>query len=283
MDVVDSLQQLGFTEYEARAYVALLQRYPVNGATVAKLAHLPRANVYDVLSKLEARGAVVRVETEAGASYAPIPPDELFQHLSSQFEGALQSARRLLLPLTNRVEDQYVQNIEGQATLFQHAHDLINEASTALLIAVWQAESQAFAAATAQAQARAVAFTTLCFQACAEACPYCRQPLYRFHMSAEDDSRWFIIVRDNAELVIGVVSPQQTVGIRTKQKRLVEMASWYMRHSAGVALLLSDLGSQVEQIVNPTTRALLQSVGPAEGWIQSVLSLLHDGRRSEAP
>jgi HTH-type transcriptional regulator, sugar sensing transcriptional regulator len=56
MDVVDSLQQLGFTEYEARAYVALLQRYPVNGATVAKLAHLPRANVYDVLSKLEARG-----------------------------------------------------------------------------------------------------------------------------------------------------------------------------------------------------------------------------------
>jgi HTH-type transcriptional regulator, sugar sensing transcriptional regulator len=41
MVVVDSLQQLGFTEYEARAYVALLQWYPVNGAVVAKMARLP--------------------------------------------------------------------------------------------------------------------------------------------------------------------------------------------------------------------------------------------------
>jgi predicted transcriptional regulator len=271
MEVVDSLQQLGFTEYEARAYVALLQRYPVNGAVVAKMARLPRANVYAVLSKLEERGAVVRVETESGAAYAPIPPDELFQHLSSQFEGALQSARRLLFPLSNGVEDQYVQNLDGQTKLFQHAHDLMHEAKTELLVAIWRAEAEAFAESSAQAQGRDIAFTTLCFQACAEACPYCRPPVYRFHVSAEDHSRWFIVVRDNAEMVIGSISPKQAMGIRTKQSRLVEMSSGYIRHSIALTTLLTDGEATLEP---RATQTLRNALGPGTAWLESMLSLL---------
>jgi HTH-type transcriptional regulator, sugar sensing transcriptional regulator len=235
------------------------------------MARLPRANVYAVLSKLEERGAVVRVETESGAAYAPIPPDELFQHLNRQFEGALQSARRLLLPLSNEVEDQYVQNLDGQAKLFQHAHDLMQEASTELLMAVWQAEAEALAEASAQAQGCGIAFTTLCFQACADACPYCRPPVYRFHVSAEDPSRWFIVVRDNAEMVIGIISPKQTVGIRTKQPRLVEMASGYIRHSIALAVLLTDGESNLAPLEAQTLR---NALGPGTAWLDAMLSLL---------
>jgi HTH-type transcriptional regulator, sugar sensing transcriptional regulator len=231
----------------------------------------PRANVYAVLTKLEERGAVVRVETEAGAAYTPIPPDELFQHLNHQFEGALRSARRLLLPLSNGVEDQYVQNLDGQAKLFQHAHDLMHEASTELLVAVWQAEAEAFAEASAQAQGRGITFTTLCFRACAEACPYCRPPLYRFHISVEDPSRWFIIGRDNAEMVLGTMGPKQTVGIRTKQPRLVEMASGYIRHSIALAALLTDRETTLDSL---TTHTLRNALGSGTAWLDAMLTLL---------
>ena len=52
-DITALLQQLGFSEYEARAYLALLQRNPLNGYELAKVSGLPRANVYAVLQKLE--------------------------------------------------------------------------------------------------------------------------------------------------------------------------------------------------------------------------------------
>ncbi len=56
------LQELGFGDYEARAYVALLQRSPINGYELAKASGVPRANIYAVLQKLAERGAVVRVD-----------------------------------------------------------------------------------------------------------------------------------------------------------------------------------------------------------------------------
>jgi HTH-type transcriptional regulator, sugar sensing transcriptional regulator len=273
MNVIELLQQLGFSEYEARAYVALLQRYPANGATVAKGARIPRANVYAALQKLEDRGAAVRVETEDGITYAPIPPDELFQHLSTRFEATLDAARHALLPVA-AVEDSYVQNIQGQGELLRHAHDLIGEASKELLIANWQAEAQALAQATADAQTRDVAFTTLCFQACAEACPHCRQPVYRYQITVSDYPRWLILVRDNTEMVIGTIDAQQTIAIRTKQQRLIEMTSWYIRHSIAVAALLTDLGADLVHQVKPNTQAVWASLVPGAGWLQSVLALI---------
>ena len=71
-DITALLQQLGFSEYEARAYLALLQRNPLNGYELAKVSGLPRANVYAVLQKLEERGAVVRLDMPSGARYAPV-------------------------------------------------------------------------------------------------------------------------------------------------------------------------------------------------------------------
>jgi sugar-specific transcriptional regulator TrmB len=75
-DIVASLQRLGFGEYEAKAYIALLQRSPLTGYELAKVSGLPRANVYAVLPKLEEKGAVLRVDTPAGPRYSPVPPLE---------------------------------------------------------------------------------------------------------------------------------------------------------------------------------------------------------------
>lgn len=274
MDPVGALQQLGFSEYEARAYIALLERYPVNGAAVAKLSRIPRANVYAVLQKLEDRRAVVRVEMEGGTAYAPIPPEELFQHLSSQFEGSLHAARTILEPLANKIEDTYVQNLEGQQQLLHYAQTLIGKTAHNLIMGVWLPESQALSDVVTEAQARGVVLTTLCFHACPEPCPFCRPPVFRYGISPENDSRWLVVIRDDAEMLVGSIDQKQTVAIRTKQPRLIEMASWYIRHSIAVATLLSELGPDFLEKLSPTTQSLLQSLGPGKGWLETMLSLL---------
>src|SRR3954467_6871650 len=88
-DVIALLQQLGFSEYESRAYLALLQRNPLNGYELAKLSRLPRANIYAVLQKLEERGAIVRLDQLNGMRYAPIAPTELTQRVATRFQQTL--------------------------------------------------------------------------------------------------------------------------------------------------------------------------------------------------
>ena len=53
-DAVTLLQELGFSEYEACAYQALLQQNPVTGYELAKVSGIPRPNIYPILQKLEA-------------------------------------------------------------------------------------------------------------------------------------------------------------------------------------------------------------------------------------
>jgi hypothetical protein len=93
-------------------------------------------------------------------------------------------------------------------------------------------------------------------------------------MSLTRQSRSIIIIADNAELLFGTIGEQQTTAVRTRQPQLIEMASWYIRHSIAVATLVGDLGENLENVISPHTRSVLQSVGPGYGWIDSVRTLL---------
>lgn len=50
------VQRLGFGGHEARAYLALLPCAQMTGYELARALGVPRANVYDVLPRLEERG-----------------------------------------------------------------------------------------------------------------------------------------------------------------------------------------------------------------------------------
>ena len=95
-EVAALLRGLGFSEYEARAYVALLQHSPLNGYELAKASGVPRADIYSVLQKLEDRGAIVRLDTEAGTRYAPVPARDVIQRIDDRFRETLDAAGRSL-------------------------------------------------------------------------------------------------------------------------------------------------------------------------------------------
>ena len=49
-DVISEMQGLGYSEYEARAYVTLLERGPLTGYQLARATSIPRPNIYPVLA-----------------------------------------------------------------------------------------------------------------------------------------------------------------------------------------------------------------------------------------
>ena len=56
---ISSLQALGLNAYEAKAYLALLERNTLTATEVANLAGMPRARVYETLQTLLTRGLCV--------------------------------------------------------------------------------------------------------------------------------------------------------------------------------------------------------------------------------
>src|SRR5829696_7644053 len=217
-DVTVLLQQLGFSEYEARAYLALPQRNPLNGYELAKVSGLPRANVYAVLQKLEERGAVVRLDMSSGARYAPVAPAELIQRIASRFQNVLSTTQQALEELATPAAAEYVWNIQGYSALIDHAHALIDATQEQLLIAIGRPEASALAAALARAEARGVAVTTLCLDECPIECGDCRGTIHRSCAAVSAVQQWLVLVSDNAEVLAGEIGlHDDALAVRTRQ------------------------------------------------------------------
>jgi predicted transcriptional regulator len=277
-DPVKLLQELGFSEYEAKAYAALLQRNPLNGYELAKSSGLPRANIYSVLQKLEERGAVARLDTPDGVRYAPVSPEDLTRRLGSRYQGTLDKAQRSLGAITTLSEPDYVWNVRGHEVMLEHARTLLDEAQKNLVVAVSPEESLALSEDMSRAVTRGVEVTTLCLAACAEECGACRGHVYRYRAAPQEGNRWLIVVPDGTEALLGEIGPSEQVqAVRTREPLLVELAEWFVRHSIALAAVLTDLGTQLDGLLQPATYAALASAGPGGpggNWLEHMRKLL---------
>lgn len=274
METISLLQQLGFGEYESRAYITLLKGSPLNGYELAKASGLPRANIYAVLQKLENRGAVVRLDTPDGIRYSPTAPDILLAHLRSNFESILGSTQDALESITAPVEHDQVWNLHGYAAMLKHAQSLVDASEKSLLIAISPEEASTLQTSFDAAQLRGVKITNLCTSACVEECAHCRGDIFRYSVTAEKSKRWLVIVQDEEQVLAGEIGlADETLAILTRQQILVELISWYIYHSIALATVINDLGQRMEGLLRPETLSVLSSIGPGginshTGWLE---------------
>ena len=135
-DSVDKLVKIGFSEYEAKAYVALLRESPVTGYQLSKLSGVPRSMIYEVVGKLTARGAAMTLRTGGSTKYAPIPAAEFFDQLHREHEELISSLKDDLAALTSAPNLDYVWNIEGHENIIAKAVEMISQAQAQVYLAL---------------------------------------------------------------------------------------------------------------------------------------------------
>ena len=266
MDIIPALQLLGFAEYEARVYVALVRRSPLNGYEIAKASGVPRPNVYAVLERLSARRAVLRLDEHGGATrYAAVAPAELLHRLSVEYQAVADEANRALEALAGSIEEEPVWNVRGYQALLDQTKEAIRAARHSLLVALWPQEATHLRDGFAEAQSREVAITTLCMAACERECGSCRGRVYRYRV-ADGSTRALVTVRDDAEVLAGEAkSAGEALSVKTRQRLLVEISSAYIRHCIALATIVEDLGPRLDELISPRTRETLQTLGTARG------------------
>lgn len=89
-----ALQQLGFTEAEARVYLILLAGPPATGYRIAMRAGMSRSMVYEALGRLEGRGAVLRSGDGRGILYRPVRSDDLLDRMQRDYRDQVDRLRR---------------------------------------------------------------------------------------------------------------------------------------------------------------------------------------------
>ncbi len=233
MDVLVGLLQLGFTEYEARAYVALLSNPGGTGYEVAKYSGIPRAKIYEVLGSLVARGVVSTSQSDGRALHHALDPESLLRRQVGQVE----RLRDDLVPVLSALAAQEVLpplvTIKTYPNIIAGARDIVATARRQLFVSGWWNEVEAILAELTMARKRKVDTYVVVY---GEAPP--ARPRWRHWYSHEIDNRrrisgppWFIVAADHAEALIGEPTPgSRAVALRTRNRGVAIVASEYIKH-----------------------------------------------------
>jgi len=128
--LIETLKQLGFTQYEAQCYLGLLRQHPLNGSQLSIMCGVPRSMVYQTLNRLEEKEAVVRVSGESGEpqQYEPVATRLVISHLSAHFQSACERAEQELNALAQIPPAEVVLNIVGADDILRRASILVRQA-----------------------------------------------------------------------------------------------------------------------------------------------------------
>jgi len=130
MENLTKLQQIGFTEYEAKTYLALLKEHPATGYQISKISGVPRSMVYEVLGRLYAKGAVLETIEGRATYYRPLPPKLLLDQYQNDIQGLISKLRPELNGLYENNQDNRVWTILDRNAIFAYCKQMLQAAET---------------------------------------------------------------------------------------------------------------------------------------------------------
>lgn len=233
MDVATGLEQLGLSEYEAKAYAALLASPGANGYETAKLSGVPRAKVYEVLAGLVAKGAA-QVSSEGGGRsvYYPTPHETLLQRHLERAKQTAAALRPLLAGLAAPAELAPLVTVRGYEALLAEANRIIAGAAEQLLIIGRPAELERLAPDLRAAEGRGVDIYPLVY---GEAVLGLRRLFRHNEISLRGRAGGavpvLIIVADHSEaLMAEATASDRATGLVTRQQAVVLIAAEFVKH-----------------------------------------------------
>ncbi len=110
--ILKRFKEVGLTSYEARSYLSLLERDTLTVAEVSKIAEIPRANAYEALEKLMAKGMCI-AKPGATKRYSASDPASLEDRFLGQLDQATKMEIQNLKTDMEAKEKQILEKAEG--------------------------------------------------------------------------------------------------------------------------------------------------------------------------
>lgn len=137
--LIAALIRLGFSQYEAQAYTALVGQEPMNGSEVSKRAGMPPSKVYETLARLEAKGAVLANHSEP-VRYSAVPHGDVLASLRAKFGADLDIVTAALDRLPAADEPGLVWSLHNKDAIDRAFIRVIAGARASIFAGVWDEE-----------------------------------------------------------------------------------------------------------------------------------------------
>ena len=267
-EIVQGLRALGFTAYEARAYLTLCQASPATAYEVSKVSGLAKANIYTALEGLAHKGAVQPVSEEP-VKFVPVEPSRMLGQIAKATDSRCKDLSEKLSRVERVGGTQYVWTINGEENIQLQMDEMIDRARQHIWIKAPEELLDRHIVTLRRAAKRGVATLIILFGS--------SNSLSRFTFGA--NSR--VYLHEGSGMLIGPARQLVTVAIDftetlmanmgesghgafTKSSPVVYMAESLIRHEVYLAEIFEKFGPQIEEQFGPALLNLRERYLPTQ-------------------
>jgi Cd2+/Zn2+-exporting ATPase len=257
VDLISDLTQIGYTEYEAKVYLALLRDNPATGYQLSKTSGVPRSMIYEALSRLHARGAVLESLEDRAAVYRPLPPDLLLERHQDEHQQLMEKLGAGLQRLYTSPAEDRVWSLTGRRSVLTYAAQMIRRAQTEVYLVLDDDDLASLKEDVLDTCNRGVAMRALLM---GEGSLPCAQVAYHPPLESEMHglTGMLLVVSDGAEVLIaGKDHESATI---TRNAHLVQIARQFVWMEFFTQRIYARLGGDLLAKLDSEDRRIFESL-----------------------
>ncbi len=266
--LVEQLTRLGFTLYEAKAYVGLQVHGEQTGYGLANLTGVPQPKVYETLRRLAENGSIYQT-SDKPAVYSAVPAEELLTRLEAEYKQHLKAARADLERLRVRPSEErreWVWKQSGLEPVVARARSAIAGATATVYLSGGATALKPLQGTVADAAERGVRFVVLHLGRLPFPVP--QGQVFR-HASTDGtlfprhQARHLAVVADSTSALWALARDgKHWQGLYSENETFVSAIKGYIRHDIMVQRIYADMPKELTARYGPGLLELARISSP---------------------
>jgi HTH-type transcriptional regulator, sugar sensing transcriptional regulator len=229
--IVENLQELGLSLYEARLYLGLLTGGPQNGNELSRTSGVPSSKVYAMLGRLAGDGVVTRSQRGSTVQYVCVAPHELLHKLRERYTKPLEYLEATLPTVGSKDPEPDILQIQGIDAIVDHARAIIRASRHEIYVSVWYENVEPLLDDLDAADARGVRIAGMLYGTRAPDVGWWQLHSYRETVASRIGGRMLTMVADGGEALIAHMPERgDASAVRTRSPVLTLVAEEYLIH-----------------------------------------------------
>lgn len=238
-DIIQKIQSLGFSQYEAKTYVSLVRLGPTSAYQVSKESGIPRARIYEILNGLEEEGIVIKEEINESVQYSPLPVDVFLESVQSKWDHTYKSISNTLkhFEKTEPMSDNRVITLKGERHILAFCRTLLQKAEKRVVVSLWnkmyEELEQELKDTTMHCKLKGIVFKVKS--------PLSGLDIHRKTSYVDNigENKWFILSIDGREMIYGPSTEERETAFYTDDPIHIYLLENYIWHDILVNRLVN--------------------------------------------
>jgi Cd2+/Zn2+-exporting ATPase len=236
-EIIQTLESLGLSNYEAKAYLASLSEPPVTGYKLSKISGVPRSRIYETIEKLTAKGLVISQDGDT-TLLKPVSLESFLEKKEKESRQNIDFLRENLPQIEESEEDHGIWNIIGRDQIFETVHHVISRARSHIYLVGFESDIVRYEKALYGAKKRKVSISGA----------YCGEKdfqlknLFRHHGEPCPTCQDIALAVDTKQALVGCTVPADKARVAlTENPGVIYIVEQYVKHEIFISQVFDTL------------------------------------------